>query len=187
MDHYIAEVVRTHSSRINDYSIYFAPDIKKKKMRKAIKSYAQGVEPEDILMLIDNTVFGSAKKGLLLTSESLYGYSMFSDPKKIDLREIETVIFDPLDLSALKVNGKDFFQPTGPQEKSMLLVAEMLRDACGLMDPVDVDSSGECAVPAAPPEKDPVEMLKDLKDLHDSGILSDAEYEEKRQPYLDQL
>ena len=35
--------------------------------------------------------------------------------------------------------------------------------------------------------KTPAEALEELKDLHDKGVLSAEEYEEKRKPYLDQL
>jgi methyl coenzyme M reductase gamma subunit len=44
-------------------NIYFAPAIPYKKLQGAM-SYSQGIHPDEILMLIDDTVFGSAKAGL---------------------------------------------------------------------------------------------------------------------------
>lgn len=43
------------------------------------------------------------------------------------------------------------------------------------------------APPASAPTVDPADQLAKLKDLHDKRIISDAEYEEKRQKLLDQI
>lgn len=38
---------------------------------------------------------------------------------------------------------------------------------------------------AAPEKEDPVEKLKNLKELADAGVISQEEYEEKRKQYMD--
>ena len=50
----------------------FVGTIPPKKLNNAIASYATQVPPEDVLLLFDNTVFGSAKDGLLLTPDAVY-------------------------------------------------------------------------------------------------------------------
>lgn len=42
------------------------------KLNNAIKAYAPQVSPEDVLLLYDNTAFGGAKQGLLLTADTVY-------------------------------------------------------------------------------------------------------------------
>lgn len=49
------------------------PDIPEKKLRNAMASYGTqgGIRPEDVLVLCDTTLFGSAKEGFLLTADRL--------------------------------------------------------------------------------------------------------------------
>ncbi len=49
------------------------PDIPEKKLRNAMTSYGTqvGIRPEDVLVLCDTTLFGSAKEGFLLTADRL--------------------------------------------------------------------------------------------------------------------
>ena len=51
--------------------IYLAPNIPPKKLHNALESYHSRLKPDQILALIDDTVFGSGKDGLLLTEEQL--------------------------------------------------------------------------------------------------------------------
>ena len=37
------------------------------------------------------------------------------------------------------------------------------------------------------PERDPIEMLNDLKDLHDNDVLTDEEFQKKKQELLDEM
>jgi len=72
---------------IGDISIH--PKIDNKKSRKAIKSYTnKSLIPADILLLVDNTVFRSAKQGMLLTNTHLYAFSNYSGKFSIKLEDI---------------------------------------------------------------------------------------------------
>lgn len=51
--------------------IYFAPDFPPQKLRNALASYGFGVDADDVVVLIDDTVFGSAKDGVIITRDSL--------------------------------------------------------------------------------------------------------------------
>ena len=51
--------------------IYFAPNIPLKKLSAALGNYAGDVRPEDVLVLVDTTVFGGSKEGMLLTETAL--------------------------------------------------------------------------------------------------------------------
>tara|TARA_B100000287_G_scaffold268002_1_gene252008 strand:+ start:4292 stop:4849 length:558 start_codon:yes stop_codon:yes gene_type:complete len=72
---------------IGDISIH--PKIDNKKTRKAIKSYAnKSLNHEDVLLLVDNTLFRSAKQGMLLTKTHLYAFSNYSGKYSIKLEDI---------------------------------------------------------------------------------------------------
>ena len=75
---------------IGDISIH--PKIDNKKTRKAIKSYAiKSLDHEDILLLVDNTLFRSAKQGMLLTNTHLYAFSNYSGKYSIKLEDIASL------------------------------------------------------------------------------------------------
>lgn len=61
----------TNGSRYSD--IHCVPNIPAKKLRNALKTYgaSHGIQSGDVLVLYDDTVFGSAKKGFLLTADYL--------------------------------------------------------------------------------------------------------------------
>lgn len=51
--------------------IYFTPHIPLKKLSAAMANYAGDVRPEEVLVLMDTTVFGGSKEGMLLTETAL--------------------------------------------------------------------------------------------------------------------
>lgn len=77
-------VISKYRSQIKDPDIFFAPDIPARKLRNALKSYARGAEQEEPLLLIDTSIFGGAKRGLVLTRGRICA-------KNLALTEIATV------------------------------------------------------------------------------------------------
>lgn len=66
---------REFPKKISGRPFYFRciPDIPEKKLSNAMASYGSqgGIRPEDVLVLCDCTLFGSAKEGFLLTADRL--------------------------------------------------------------------------------------------------------------------
>lgn len=63
------EVLR-NPPKFSRLSVYTNPFIPKKKLDNAIASYGDdSIYPEDVLLLVDDTLFGSAKEGFFLTRE----------------------------------------------------------------------------------------------------------------------
>jgi len=170
----VIQIVREFSTKIRDSHVYFAPDIPRKKLDAVLKSYAEGVAKEDALVLIDNTVFGGAKDGLLMTPTTLYVHNQMKEPEHIDLVDIENVAFTEGLTSVLHINDAKFLEINMPEKDAIRRFADMLREIVSKRHP-------------GTPERSPVEALKQLKELLDSGIITDTEYEEKRKNYLDQL
>lgn len=71
--------------------IYVKPNIPSKKLNNAL-SYASGVVPEDVLILIDDTVFGGARDGILVTRDAIYCHEIMTPMRRIfwsDVKKIE--------------------------------------------------------------------------------------------------
>lgn len=64
--------VRAASTKYEFYSLYIIGNLKDNKVKNAIASFANGVDRTKILVQYDNTVFGSAKEGFIMTTESIY-------------------------------------------------------------------------------------------------------------------
>ncbi|MDS7932877.1 molecular chaperone DnaJ [Acinetobacter sp. V91_7] len=75
-------------------NIYFAPAIPYKKLQGAMSYLSQGIHPDEILMLIDDTVFGSAKAGLCITATGLFYKESFGDDAAYHFKNINHVEAD---------------------------------------------------------------------------------------------
>jgi hypothetical protein len=76
-------------------------NIPEKKLNNAILEYALDADPDDVYLLVDTTVFGSAKEGFLLTSQALYIKDMSEKPVSIPLANVLSTEVDAAR------NGKD--------------------------------------------------------------------------------
>jgi hypothetical protein len=82
---------RTEKSKV-DSDVYFTPVIPPQKLQGAIAKYAPYVNPSDVLMLYDGTVFGSAEDGFLITPGHLFAHeSGSSQPLALAAQDINTV------------------------------------------------------------------------------------------------
>ncbi|MBN6523289.1 molecular chaperone DnaJ [Acinetobacter pittii] len=75
-------------------NIYFSPAIPYKKLQGAMSYLPQGIHPDEILMLIDDTVFGSAKAGLCITATGLFYKESFGDEAAYLFKNIHQIEAD---------------------------------------------------------------------------------------------
>lgn len=93
--------------RGND-NIYFAPVIPNKKLQGAMSYLSHDVNPNEVLMLIDDTVFGSAKVGMCLTAKGLFYKASFEDEQVYLFEHIQKVEADiGIITSSILINGHD--------------------------------------------------------------------------------
>jgi hypothetical protein len=106
-------------------------DIPKKKLNNAIKSYCEdsGAEYETPLILLDDTVFGSAKKGFLLTEESLNIKDDDDKVLNIQLRDINA--FNAR-AGRISVNGKGYKFLSEGEESNWKIFDTLLKDYLSL-------------------------------------------------------
>lgn len=99
-----------------------------KKLNNAIATYAPKVSPEDVLLLYDDTVFGSAKEGLLLTAEAVY-WRRDGQPERLRYAEIRKVDHLKYTLSAAIVLNEKEIQLTqaGDLNKCTESLANVIR------------------------------------------------------------
>ncbi|MGL3014099.1 J domain-containing protein [Acinetobacter baumannii] len=89
-------------------NIYFAPVIPNKKLQGAMSYLPHGVSPNEVLMLIDDTVFGSAKAGMCLTAKGLFYKESFEDEQAYPFEHIQRIEADiGILTSSILINGQD--------------------------------------------------------------------------------
>jgi hypothetical protein len=137
----IREIVARYDPMITDNHFYFQPNIPSKKLTNALEAYARDIMPEDVLVLFDNTAFGSAKNGAILTETRLYAHDDGYDPVIITLFSIEEVSTnegvgwnDPLPV--LLVNGLPFLDLAKPEKQSKHQFVRMLREIVTTFQPL---------------------------------------------------
>ena len=87
----IESIIRENINKLNNGNFYFyvSPDIPPKKLDNAIAAYARDVQPGYVLALYDQTVFGSAKEGIMFLGDRMY----FSRNKRmvnyLDIQDVE--------------------------------------------------------------------------------------------------
>jgi len=110
---------------VEGISLYYGDAIPEKKLANAREAYARYSAPECPLVLYDRTVFGSGKKGILLTDKRL-----FSDKVNYRLETINSVACDEgVLLSQVTVNGEHFCE-------MLRADAKILLELFGLLFPV---------------------------------------------------
>lgn len=107
------------------HSIYLKPNIPSKKLAGAIGNYAKGIAPEEVLVLIDDTLFGGAKEGMLITPYEMMGKEKFEDAICISHDEIEDIVFPKK--HKLHINGVLHFTFTQPDNNALISLMKNLQ------------------------------------------------------------
>ena len=92
----IWEKIESVLSSIQDDNVFVRSNLNYKKLGNAIQKYASGAQNETVLLQVDDTVFGAADEGLIVTNKAVYWRHTFIDPirtllnrriKNIELQE----------------------------------------------------------------------------------------------------
>ncbi len=112
-------------------NIYFAPAISNKKLQGAMTYLPHGVSPNDILMLIDDTVFGSAKVGMCLTAKGIFYKASFEDEQAYLFEHIQQVEADiGVITSSILINGQDELNFTQLDKGMVRTLVSFLNELC---------------------------------------------------------
>lgn len=112
-------------------NIYFAPVIPNKKLQGAMSYLPHGVNPNEVLMLIDDTVFGSAKVGLCLTAQGLFYKASFEDEQVYLFEHIQQVDAEiGMITSSILINGQNELNFSQLDKGTVRTLAEFLNECC---------------------------------------------------------
>ena len=100
-----AAVDMSKFSNLSCSCLFIANNIPDKKRRNAFISMKVKEAIDSISLLIDSTVWGSAKEGLLITNEAVYFKNFLSEPIRTSLESIKTVSARK---DAIVINSKTF-------------------------------------------------------------------------------
>ncbi|ENW48646.1 hypothetical protein F917_02518 [Acinetobacter baumannii NIPH 67] len=112
-------------------NIYFAPVIPNKKLQGAMTYLPYGVDPNDVLMLIDDTVFGSAKVGMCVTEKGLFYKASFEDEQAYLFEHIQQVEADiGMITSSILINGHDELNFSQLDKNVIRALVAFLNECC---------------------------------------------------------
>jgi len=87
--------------------VFVKPNIPSKKLLNAL-TYAPDISPDEVLILIDDTVFGGAKEGMLVTTSGVYCHELMTEPDSYTFSQIKKIGMEKK--SQVMVNGRKFFK-----------------------------------------------------------------------------
>jgi len=77
---------------LNDSSLFVSPNFDKGKLKKAMESYGPKIK-ESPIVFHDDTVFGGAKDGIIITGNGVYWKNASDTPKYLPFENIQSVTF----------------------------------------------------------------------------------------------
>lgn len=105
MRRWIEYAVENYRSK-NSFGFQLAKDLKERQISQAIEKYAKIVKPEEVVALMDTTVFRSGKTGFLFTERYLYG-DRYKDEGPIELMFLEKAAVRPENNSCCVLTYED--------------------------------------------------------------------------------
>jgi hypothetical protein len=114
-----------------DSSIFVKPHIPASKLAGVMSSYVNQtvVNPQDIIVLVDDTLFGGAREGFVLTEDMLYAKEPFSSAQCVQFKQIKTFTMGREFFSTcLFVNGTKVQALTQPSKESMMALCQVVND-----------------------------------------------------------
>jgi TPR repeat protein len=116
--------------------IYVHPNIPASKIKGAKASYVHSyVQSDEILVLIDESVFGNAKAGLVLTEDAIYLKEAFKEQQAFLIYDIKTITAKRKIIGAgIFVNGKEIIDFSAPKKSGIVLFANAVSEFINLSE-----------------------------------------------------
>ena len=117
---------------IHDSKVFYGRNLDSKKVNNALGEYVSDkIEPEDVLVQVDDTVFGNAKDGCIITLNKIYVK---------DVNDTRSAVITPNTVWGLKkglfsksilMDGEVIFTYTQPETAAMEKLVKALNALCG--------------------------------------------------------
>lgn len=92
--------------RIAADRIYVAPHIPADKLANALESYAPKINADSVLVLLDDTVWGGAREGMIVTENTVFAKELFFSPTAYRFNDIDEI---SLNKKSIYVDGDKFY------------------------------------------------------------------------------
>jgi hypothetical protein len=115
---------------ITNPHLWFSGAIPPEKASAATKVYAPHVSQDAIMLLYDNTGFGGARNGFLLTVDAIYWHYLWlnaSFARQCRYADIRNITFKESSTTELLINGKSITLNMGPKDRIAQAVVSLIR------------------------------------------------------------
>ncbi len=162
------------AERLGLERVYVRPHIPQKKLQAALESYGANMREDEVLVLIDDTLFGGAKEGVLMGESKLALKMVFEAPRLFFWRHLEGLSVEKRDLY---INTRKVGSFTQVGEKELGEFFALIDQA--LVDARQVSADG-IPLPQSPtPEPAQAEEIFALAVIEDAEASSPAEQQKK--------
>jgi hypothetical protein len=105
--------------------VFVAPQIPRKKLLGALGSYGEGLRAQDVVVLIDDTVFGGAREGVLITEAQIRGKAKF---EAVDTRLLGCLTQITAHRAHIRIHGESFITLSIPNPDDLRLLFEAVSE-----------------------------------------------------------
>ncbi|RMS24242.1 hypothetical protein [Pseudomonas syringae] len=155
----VVQNVVTAAQRLAPERVFVKPNIPPKKLQGALASYGGTLSADDVLILIDDTLFGGAKEGMLFGRETFAMKVLMSSPRLFFWRHAETLNLTKRDLH---INGHKIGALTQVGEKE---IGPFLLAINAALEAARAGNASVAPVESAHTATDEIEALTFIKPL----------------------
>lgn len=94
----IVQMTLSLAERLGLDRVYVRPNIPQKKLLAALESYGANMSEDEVFVLIDDTLFGGAKEGVLMGESKLAVKMVFETPRLFFWRHLDSLAVEKRDL-----------------------------------------------------------------------------------------
>lgn len=126
---------------LNDDSDFFCGEALEQgkgleKKLKAIKNLTDEANPDDVIIVIDSTVWGSVEEGFCITEEFVYGKELLEDKRWFHIPTINNIYVDEAN-KALVINGTSIKWLSDEATPKMEIIAQCIREHVDCISEID--------------------------------------------------
>lgn len=105
--------------------VFVAPHIPRKKLLGALDSYGDGIRAQDVVALIDDTVFGGAREGILITKAQIRSKAKFEE---VDIRLLGCLKAITAHGAHIRIHGEPYASLSIPNPDDLRLLFEAVTE-----------------------------------------------------------
>lgn len=124
----IVQMTLSLGERLGLERVYVRPHIPQKKLSAALESYGANMSADEVVVLIDDTLFGGAKEGVLMGESKLAVKMVFDMPRLFFWRHLDSLAVEKRDLF---VNSRKVGTFTQVDEKELGEFFSVINEALG--------------------------------------------------------